>query len=83
MNNFKFFRGEESISYLLTFHQPRYENAVEFCFQFDDNDPIVIGQGRDELRIIINPTPDGNITFTDDDRKFKIFTREINGGNRA
>jgi hypothetical protein len=82
MNNFKFFRGEEN---RLIFHQPAFLNInnVEFCFQFDDEEPVVFGQGPNDLHIHVSPTLNGNITFSDNDKRFKIFAREIDGGNRA
>jgi hypothetical protein len=75
MSDFKFLRGEQE-RMVLTFNPPVFQNNVEFCFQFNDNEPIVFGTGPNELRIQISPTPNGNITFTDNDRVFKIFARE-------
>jgi len=74
--NFKFLRGgEESMGNILTFHQPRFQNNVEFCFQFDDGEPTVFGNGPNDLHIHI--TPNGNITFTSNNgQTFKIFARE-------
>ena len=88
--DFKFFRGKPDFGILtllqqpsLTLQQPRRDN-VEFCFQFDDNEPVHFGSGESDLHIIITPTTNGNITFNDNGRVFKIFSREINeGGTRA
>lgn len=79
--SFKFLRGTES-DFLTTnnqiqFYQPSFQNNnVEFCFQFDDNEPVPFGVGPNDLHIHITPTPNGNIVFTDSERKFKIFARE-------
>lgn len=74
--NFKFFRGKEEGR--LIFYQPRPLNInnVEFCFQFDDEEPIVFGQGPNDLHIHVSPTPNGNIIFNNNERTFKIFARE-------
>lgn len=77
---FKLLRGEEQPTLALTptFHQPRRFNNVEFCFQFNDEEPISFGTGSNDLHIHITPTENGNITFTNNDGKtFKIFAREI------
>jgi len=49
---------------------------VEFCFQFDDSEPIVFAQGPNSCVITINPAADGNMIFNDNGRVFKIFARE-------
>jgi hypothetical protein len=81
--SFKFLRGSEST--LLTFgHVPQailtlrnVENVNnEFCFQFDDEEPFVFARGNSSLTINISPTIDGNISFTHNNRRFKIFARE-------
>ena len=75
--NFKFFRGEEDMGRLI-FYQPRPLNInnVEFCFQFDDEEPIMFASGPNSCNITINTNPEGNITFTDNGRRFKLFARE-------
>ena len=50
---------------------------VEFCFQFGNEEPIVFATGPNECSIRLSPTSDANITFNDNDRKFKLFAREI------
>lgn len=76
MKNFKLLRGEEQPT--LTVYQPRRFNNVEFCFQFNDDEPISFATGQNDLHIHISPTENGNITFTNNDGKtFKIFAREI------
>jgi len=80
--SFKFFRGEESEIRLtptnqLTFYQPTFQpNNVEFCFQFDDEEPTVFGLGPNELQLHISPSPNGNIVFRNNNKQFKIFARE-------
>lgn len=49
----------------------------EFCMQFDDDEPLVIGQGNSDLYITLNPTANSNITFTHNGKRFKIFAREV------
>ena len=81
---FKFFKGNETpIYYLSTYPydytllgRQNFTNDVEFCFQFDDEEPVIIGNGPNNLQINISPTPDGNMTFNDNGRVFKIFARE-------
>jgi hypothetical protein len=83
--NFKFLRGEEERSLLqleptqlFTINRPTFVNVnnVEFCFQFDDEEPVVFGQGPDNLHIHVSPTPDGNVVFNNNGKTFKIFARE-------
>ena len=81
--SFKLLRGNDSDLGLrvtdntLRFYQPRFVNNVEFCFQFNDDNPISFGTGPNDLHIHITPTPNGNITFTNNDgQTFKIFARE-------
>ena len=82
--NFKFFRGQNFVvdEPRLQFFQPRRYNNVEFCFQFDDNEPVSFATSENELHIIITNGNDSNITFNDNNRVFKIFSRE-NLGNRS
>lgn len=87
MQDFKFLRNDESIATFnlmdyepqFTIRQPRFNN-VEFCFQFGDEEPVVFGSGPNDLHINISPTPNGNITFNDNGRVFKIFARERQNG---
>ncbi len=82
--SFKFLRGEEEYgllqlepTQLLTINQPTFTSAnVEFCFQFDDEEPVVFGQGPNDLQIHVSPTPDGNVVFNNNGKTFKIFARE-------
>ena len=85
MKDFKFFRNEESVGVInlmdyetrFTIAQPSFQtNNVEFCFQFNDEEPVVFGRGPNDLHIHISPSPNGNVTFNDNERVFKIFARE-------
>jgi hypothetical protein len=81
---FKLLRGYDSDLTLtvadnttLIFHQQRFQNDVDFCFQFNDDEPIVFGSGPNDLHINISPTPNGNMVFTNNNGEtFKIFARE-------
>ena len=53
----------------------QFENS-EFCLQFDDEEPFVFAYGHSELNISIRPTGNGEITFTHNGRRFKLFARE-------
>lgn len=81
MREFKFFRGEDSSLLMtndiprFTFYPTRFEDC-EFCFQFNDDEPVVFATGTNECNITINPTQQGNITFNDNNNVFKIFARE-------
>ncbi len=81
--SFKLLRGEENRLTLqptnfLRFRQPSFEdiNNVEFCYQFDDEEPMVFGNGPNDLHIHVSPTPNGNIVFNNNGKTFKIFARE-------
>lgn len=81
--DFKFFRGSENglslfrlePTQILTLRGQRYEN-VQYCFQFDDEEPQVFGTGSEDLTLRIEPRADGVITFQHQGRRFKIFARE-------
>lgn len=85
--SFKFLRGEELYSLQLepiqqlslTRHTFEPSN-VEFCFQFDDNEPVVFADGPNVCTISLSPTENGNMTFTDNNRRFKLFARERQNG---
>ena len=79
--NFKFLRGTESDIIMnnnrIAFYQPAFQpDNVEFCFQFDNEEPTVFGIGPNDLHIHVSPTPNGSIEFTGGQRRFKIFARE-------
>ena len=82
--DFKLLRGKEENHFLslepiqqLTLTRPSFTPAnVEFCFQFGDEEPVVFGSGPNECSIRLAPSPDGNMTFNDNGRVFKLFARE-------
>lgn len=83
--DFKFFRRKKE-SNLNLFQleptqiiasQPQRFNNVEFCFQFDDEDPQVFGLGGEGFTITIKPQVDGIMTFQHEGKRFKIFAREF------
>jgi hypothetical protein len=83
--SFKFLRGEEEYSLLqleptqlLTINRPTFVNVnnVEFCFQFDEEEPVVFATGPNECSIQLSPTSDSNIAFNNNGREFKLFARE-------
>ena len=49
---------------------------VEFCFQFDDEEPFVFATGPNECHITLNTTRDGTMSFRNNGRTFKLFARE-------
>jgi hypothetical protein len=88
--SWKFFKGDPDNEITLvpmftnTINTHRFED-VEYCFQFNEGEPVVFGVGQNELHITISPTAQGNIIFNDGNGSvFKIFARErLHGGNRA
>ncbi len=83
--DFKFFQSNESVTTfnlldyelpVLRLQPPTFQNDVEFCYQFDDEEPVVFGNGPNDLHIRISPSPNGNIIFNNNGRTFKIFARE-------
>lgn len=78
--SFKLLRGNSDSLFLEPIQQltlRRFElNNVEFCFQFEDEDPVVFANGPNQCNITLSPTPDGNITFTNNGKVFKLFARE-------
>jgi hypothetical protein len=53
---------------------------VEFCFQFGDDEPVVFATGPNTCTINLSPQRDGNMRFTDNDKVFKLFAREVQNG---
>ena len=84
--SFKFLRGKDDEYFVrleptqqLTLTRFTPNNNVEFCFQFNNNEPVVFGTGPNECHIHLAPSPEGNMTFTDsNNNSFKLFAREIN-----
>jgi hypothetical protein len=75
---FKFFQKEECEFSFITLTQPYHFTPanVEFCFQFDDEEPVAFATGPNECTIRLSPTHDGNMIFNDNGRVFKLFARE-------
>jgi hypothetical protein len=83
MMSFKFFKGKEDMfselgpMQTLSLRRDIQEiEDVEFCFQFGDEEPVVFATGPNECHIHLNPRTNSNMTFTDNDREFKLFARE-------
>jgi hypothetical protein len=81
--SFKFLTGNQDMFFnleptqLLTLtRNPQHIENVEFCFQFGDNEPVVFATGPNECQIRLSPQTDANMTFTDNDREFKLFARQ-------
>ena len=81
--SFKFFKGNQDMyshlgpTQLLTLtRNPQHIEDVEFCFQFGDNEPIVFASGPNECQLRLSPQTDANVTFTDNDKEFKLFARQ-------
>jgi len=59
-----------------------YIKDAEWCFQFFDNEPVVIGFSPDEsssgnLVLELKPTTQEILTFKQNGMQFRIFPREI------
>lgn len=81
MNNFKFLTGEYQPQPTIQIAQTVFQsNNIEFCFQFDDEAPVSFATGPNDLHFHISPTPNGNITFNNNGRTFKLFARERQNG---
>ena len=84
--SFKFLRGDDNLTFRLepiqqlALTRHRFVN-VEFCFQFDDEEPVVFANGSNECHIRLENTEEGYMTFTDNNGKvFKLFAREGQNG---
>lgn len=83
--SFKFLTGNRDMflnlepTQLLTLRRNvQVNHNVEFCFQFNDNEPVVFASGTNECHIRLTPQVGTNMTFTDNNGGvFKLFTREI------
>jgi hypothetical protein len=83
MKDFKFFNENQELrlsSNFFTFHpqtlRPQTFNNAEFCFQFDDDEPVAFANDTNEISIRVNATSEGTITFTNNNKNFTIFARE-------
>jgi hypothetical protein len=83
MKDFKFFNKNQELEFTSNFFtfppqtlHPQTFNDVEFCFQFDDNEPVPFANGTNEISIRVDGTSEGIITFTDNNKNFTIFARE-------
>jgi hypothetical protein len=65
-----------SANKMLTIQPQIRFHDVEFCFQFNDDEPVVFASGTNECNITISPTTHGNIKFNDNNNVFKMFARE-------
>jgi hypothetical protein len=66
----------------ITLPKPIVYDNCEWCFQFDDNEPYVFAAVENptetpKVTFTINNTSESTITFTHNDRTFKIFAREL------
>lgn len=87
MNNFKFFQEKQMDFRLLSdnantfvFNPLIRHEVCEYLFQFNDNEPISMGNtyNNGDLTIILSPHEGANIIFTDNDNNtFKIFARPV------
>lgn len=68
--NIVFYGDEEPY---LTIRQPE-PNNWEYCFQFDDDEPVPIASG-DNLTITLTPSTTANISFYRLGKHFKLFAR--------
>lgn len=83
MKDFKFFNKDQELrlsSNFLTFNPqtliPQTFNDVEFCFQFDGDEPVPFAFDTNEISIRVLANSDGHISFSDNNKKFTIFARE-------
>lgn len=54
------------------------EGFVEFCFQFDDEEPVVFANGKEKLEITMAATENHGLEFRDaSGKKFRIFPRPM------
>lgn len=67
---------------IFTLQQPTIQNC-EFCFQFNDDEPVVFAHTRgNSCTIHLDATPNSNMIFNDGNGNvFKLFARESENGN--
>lgn len=80
--NFKFFNQNKELdtltfvnNHLILANTMSHTNN-EFCYQFDDDEPVVFGFGNNDLTLTFRPTSDANMSFSHNNKTFKIFARE-------
>lgn len=49
--------------------------VTEYCFQFDNDDPLVIASSQTPMTLELQPNAFDGVTFTQNNKKFKIFAR--------
>lgn len=81
MRPFKFFSEPSRLLYgfenrMVLFNPQQTIVDCEFCFQFNDDEPVVFASGNNTCSINISPTTNGNVTFNNNNNTFKIFARE-------
>lgn len=87
MNNFKFFQEKQMdfrLEYgnqnILIFNPPIRHEVCEYLFQFNDNEPISMGNtyNNGDLTLTLSPHENANIIFSDNSNNtFKIFARPV------
>jgi hypothetical protein len=77
--DFKFFQRKDLEHNNFILFQPTRFNPqnVEFCFQFDDEEPMVFATGPNDCTINLSPTSNTEMTFNNNGKVFKLFAREI------
>ena len=85
MKNFKFLSGNSNgllSRYGEITVNPNFYSTIsvtnttnnEFCFQFNNSEPVVFASGQHPLSFTINDNT-GNITFSDNNNTFTLFSR--------
>ena len=77
--DFKFFQRKDLEHNNFILFQPTRFNPqnIEFCFQFDDEEPMVFATGPNDCTINLSPTSNTEMTFNNNGKVFKLFAREI------
>ena len=64
--------------------EPKKMEQCEWCFQFDDDEPKVFAWTNEDMKdedptvtFTIGNTDGAYVSFTKDDKKFKLFAREL------
>ena len=77
--DFKFFQRKDLEHNNFILFQPTRFNPqnIEFCFQFDDEEPMVFATGPNDCTINLSTTSNTEMTFNNNCKVFKLFAREI------